>query len=200
MRRNLRSLATVVLAAIGAGACAQIAGLPDFSTGDPQVDSSVPTRRPKDAAADEPAVSDDQSPTDDQSPVDEPDGEAPDDAQDGDAATEPGEGGGPSDANEIPDGYVCNTNTCGGCCDHGNCVGGQSVATCGVDGVSCKDCTSSGACSSGSCSTPPVEAGPPPKCMVSTCTNHCSGAPIQGVCCKSDNTCGCQWTAFAPCN
>jgi hypothetical protein len=106
----------------------------------------------------------------------------------------------PSDAEMAPDNYVCGASSCGGCCTGGVCAGGQSVATCGVGGVQCKDCTNMGACSSGSCSTPPVEAGPPPMCVASQCMNVCAAAPIQGVCCKSDNTCGCQYTIFAPCN
>ncbi|MGO9838095.1 MAG: hypothetical protein ACLP1X_28260 [Polyangiaceae bacterium] len=108
--------------------------------------------------------------------------------------------GQPSDAEMAPDNYVCGSTSCGGCCTGGVCAGGQSVATCGVGGVQCKDCTSTGACIGGSCTTPPVEAGPPPMCVASQCTNVCAAAPIQGVCCKSDNTCGCQYTIFAPCN
>jgi hypothetical protein len=108
--------------------------------------------------------------------------------------------GEPSDASLVPDGYVCGPGSCGGCCSTtGDCLGGYSVATCGVSGQGCKDCTSSGACSQGSCTTPAPDAAPP-MCEAASCSgSHCASTPIQSACCKSDHTCGCQWTVFAPC-
>lgn len=83
----------------------------------------------------------------------------------------------------------CDTTTCPGCCSNGECVGGQSVATCGVGGVACKDCTSmGGACTSGACTMKVADAAPP-VCTISKC-----GGCIpfyQMSCCKSDQTCGC---------
>jgi hypothetical protein len=200
---RIRSFGAVVLTVMGA-ACAQLAGLSDYTSGDPTGrDSSVAPVPPKpstDEASDEPGrgtlgdekgqgegpTEDLQLGTDDGSAVDP---EPPSDA------------GKPGDASLVPDGYLCGAATCGGCCNAaGDCVGGQSVATCGVGGPKCKDCTSSGACSHGSCTIPPPEAGPAPMCVFGSCSNsNCAFFPIQGACCKSDQTCGCQWTAFAPC-
>jgi hypothetical protein len=212
------SLAAAVPIAIGAGACAQLSGLEDYSSGAPaEPDSSVsPVRlEPKDAAGDEShkvtlsEAGDDvnqgaDSPPEDLGPRSSDDaGEA---AETGDAGepsdgAEPSDAARPSDASLVPDGYVCGAGTCGGCCNaEGDCVGGQSVATCGVGGAKCADCTSSGACSEGSCTTSLPDAGPRPKCKYGSCPNsNCAFFPIQGACCKLDQTCGCQWTVFAPC-
>jgi hypothetical protein len=200
---RIRSFAAVVLTATGT-ACAQLAGLSDYASSDPTLrDSSVSPVQLKlstDEASDEPGKStlgDDSG---------QGDGST-DDLQLGpgggaaDAAELPRDAGEPSDASSVPDGYLCGAGTCGGCCNMaGDCVGGQSVATCGVGGPKCKDCTSSGACSQGSCTTRSPEAGPSPMCVFGSCSNsNCAFFPIQGACCKSDQTCGCQWTAFAPC-
>ena len=208
MRWRIRSLGAVVMTVIGA-ACAQFAGLQDYTPGDPtQPDSSVsPAKlRPStDEASNEPgegmlgeAGAQGEGPT--QDPSLGPGEGAADAAQPSDP-DEPSAAGKPSDASLVPDGYVCGAGTCGGCCNAaGDCVGGQSVATCGMGGPTCKDCTSAGACSQGSCTTPPADAGPPPICVLGSCSNsNCAFFPIQGACCKSDQTCGCQWTAFAPC-
>jgi hypothetical protein len=225
MRRpRLPTLAAICLAAVGAAACAQIAGLPDFSPGGESALDGSPKPDPSNGddqttGSDEPSTTDDQGPGDlvpvgDVDGSDADSGEANDaDGSEGNAeATTPDAGspdavavvdaGAPSDASGIPDGYVCGPETCGGCCNSsGNCAGGQSVNTCGTGGANCKDCTSSGACSAGACSTPVKDAAPPPMCDPTSCasTNHCAGFPIQGSCCKLDDTCGCQWTAFAPC-
>src|SRR5262249_37552999 len=105
----------------------------------------------------------------------------------------------PSDADLVPDTYVCRTDTCNGCCtSDGYCAGGQSVNTCGVGGHACQDCTTAGACSSaGQCTAPQKDAGPK-TCNPSDC-HQCAIAPIQGACCKLDNTCGCQFSIFDPC-
>jgi hypothetical protein len=233
MRRpRLSTLAAICLMAAGGAACAQIAGLPDFSSGSALDGSSKPDPPSGDdqtTGGDEPSTTDDQGSGDlvtvgdidggdvDSGDMDSGDGDAGA-ANDGDASQGHAEAaapdaaspdasavvdaGAPSDASEVPDGYVCGPGTCSGCCTStGGCAGGQSVNTCGVGGASCKDCKSSGACSAGACSTPVKDAAPPPMCVVSVCqtTNPCAGAPFQGVCCKSDETCGCQWTAFAPC-
>jgi hypothetical protein len=198
-------LATVVLTVVGAGACAQIEGLPDYSAGElPEPDSSTPLARTETSdAAGEVALgeaSDDGQVEGDAGPMGDPRPVSGDCGGDGDDAGKATEGGKPSDASLVPDGYVCGPGTCGGCCNTtGDCVGGQSVTTCGLGGR-CKDCTSSGACSQGECTTPPLDAAPPPMCVLASCSNsNCAGFPIQGACCKSDQTCGCQWTVFAPC-
>jgi hypothetical protein len=91
----------------------------------------------------------------------------------------------------------CNTTTCNGCCDsNGNCAGGQSQATCGTGGEQCISCGSGTTCNkSGACVNTPVDSGPPPACVASSCQK--CGA-VQSTCCKSDNTCGCAYP-FAPC-
>jgi hypothetical protein len=203
MGSKLRSLAAVTAIGCG-GACGQIAGLADYSTGESSLDSSLTATVPAEASGDDASqgVSDAGPPENDGGPMGDPGF----DAGEGEDATEPdsGDAGQPSDAgntNQIPDGYACGPDTCGGCCNAtGDCVGGQSVATCGVAGQKCDNCTEAGACSQGSCATPPPDAGPPPMCVVASCsTKNCAGFPIQGACCKSDQTCGCQWTVFAPC-
>jgi hypothetical protein len=201
-------LLPAVIVIVGGGACAQLTGLPEYSGGGspPDSESPVPVVRIE-ASADQAS--------------DRVGGEGPREhdvgamqgsdsvlaeAEGADDASEGGDGppidtGEPSDTSLIPDGYACGPTTCGGCCaTTGDCVGGQSVATCGVAGQKCQDCTSSGACSQGSCATRPPEAGPPPMCVLASCSpSHCAGYPIQGACCKLDQTCGCQWTIFAPC-
>ena len=198
----LRSLAAV-LAVVGAVACAQLAGLPDYSAGASTtgLESSTPgeqTDATVDATSDD--VGGDEVGNDDQS---EPDVEEIGDldAADAGASDASVDADSSSGSNGPPDGYACGPETCGGCCTTtGDCVGGQSVGTCGVGGQACKDCTSSGACAQGACTTPPADAGPPPMCVVTSCSSSlCAGFPFQGPCCKSDQTCGCQWTVFAPC-
>jgi hypothetical protein len=203
MGSKVRSLAAVTAIVCG-GACARIAGLAEYSAGalSPDSDSSANSgTEPSAEEAGESAGEDGPSEHDAGAmgvPGPVPgEGEDADDLDGGDAGP-PIDAGDPS---QIPDGYACGPGTCGGCCSAtGDCVGGQSVATCGVAGQKCKDCTDPGACSQGSCATPAPDAGPPPMCVVASCsTRNCAGFPIQGVCCKSDQTCGCQWTIFAPC-
>jgi hypothetical protein len=203
MGSKVRALAAVTAIVCG-GACSQIAGLAEYSTGESSPDSSSFTRIPTAASAEDAS----ERPGNDGPPEPAPGaigdpGSVPGEEQDADDADQ-GDAGQPIDAgdpSQIPDGYACGPDTCGGCCNAtGDCVGGQSVATCGVGGQNCKDCTASGACSQGSCATPSPDAGPPPMCVVASCsTRNCAGFPIQGACCKSDQTCGCQWTIFAPC-
>jgi hypothetical protein len=200
---GVRRLCIGVLAVtVGASACASLSGLSQYSSSSPSDDGAAFTPELEattgDDAGDETATNDD---------VADPDAQSPEDAQIWDAAANDAtakdagrdDSARGSDAATVPDAYVCGVTSCGGCCANGSCVGGQSVPTCGVGGVACKDCASMGACRSGSCAAPPVDAGPPPMCVVSQCTNTCAVAPIQGVCCKSDQTCGCQFTIFAPC-
>jgi hypothetical protein len=196
--RSLTALATA-FAVVGEVGCAQLAGLPGYSVGESTTDpeSSAPVI-PIDATVD--ATSDDVGDEAPSEPDAEGTGEEVEDAEG--SATDASSDAGPADgSNGAPDGYACGRDTCGGCCSTtGNCVGGQSVGTCGVGGQACKDCTTSGACTQGTCKTPPHDAGPPPMCVVASCsTSLCAGFPIQGPCCKSDQTCGCQWTVFAPC-
>ena len=203
---------TLSLTVLGAGACAQIAGLPDYSTGGLPAQGGATPLVQTEASADEASEATgegatgegqgegDAGPAEDLHPA-SGDDEGGSDASEPTDGGQPTDGSVPSDANLVPDGYTCGPGTCGGCCStKGDCVGGQSVATCGVGGQKCQDCTSSGACSEGTCTTPPPDAGPPPMCVVASCsTGNCAGFPIQGACCKSDQTCGCQWTVFAPC-
>jgi hypothetical protein len=208
MRWKICSFGAVVLTVI-VGACAQFAGLQDYTSGDPtQPDSSVSPAKLEPSAYEasdergEGALDDAGGQGEGSTPG--PDLEPDDGAADAAETSVPGEpsdAGKPTDASLVPDGYACGADTCGGCCNAaGDCVGGQSVATCGSGGPKCKDCTSAGACSQGECTTPLPDAGPPPICMFGSCSNsNCAFFPIQGACCKLDQTCGCQWTAFAPC-
>lgn len=209
MGLKVRSLPAVI-AIVSGGACAQLTGLPDFSAGvgvsPPDSDSSVPVvrleagaDRASDRVGGEELREHDVSAMED-APSALVEAESADGGGDGEAGP-PIDAGEPGDTSLIPDGYACGPSTCGGCCaSTGDCVGGQSVATCGVGGLMCKDCASSGACSQGECATPAPEAGPPPMCVLASCSlSHCAGYPFQGACCKLDQTCGCQWTVFAPC-
>jgi hypothetical protein len=179
--------AGVVFVAVGTGGCALIAGLNDYAghTGE-SPDSAVTSLLKNDAAVtpddgggrslnEEPATTDDGT-----------DAAAASDApwiitgDPGDAALSP-------DVNT-----TCDTTTCAGCCSNGACVGGQSVATCGVGGGACKDCTTmGGACTSGACSTKVPDAAAKPVCNPSKCP-PC--IPVyQSDCCKmTDQTCGCH--------
>ena len=92
----------------------------------------------------------------------------------------------------------CSSGNCSGCCNaSGECVGGQSTATCGAGGASCIDCSPTGlVCSGGACSAPAPEAGPPSTCDPGACAQTLCIPVWQAGCCKSDNTCGCY--ALAP--
>ncbi|HTB75672.1 MAG TPA: hypothetical protein VK762_20615 [Polyangiaceae bacterium] len=176
--------AGVVVLSMGTGACGMIAGLSDYEghLGDP--DSSVASVV-KDGATLSTSDGDPPLNTDDGTGGDanDPQSDAPwiitDDSTD--AALSP-------DVNT-----TCDTTTCAGCCTAaGACVGGQSVATCGVGGTECKDCTSmGGACTSGACSTKVADAAAKPVCTASKCP-PC--IPVyQSSCCKTtDETCGCK--------
>jgi hypothetical protein len=119
-------------------------------------------------------------------------------AEAGGGTDAPADVGVPEDAADLADVApdapppACGPMTCSHCCSGGVCVGGKSVTTCGTGGAECKDCTSmGGACgSNGSCTTPVPDAAPPPACSPNQC-NGCGFA--QRGCCKSDETCGCQW-------
>ena len=90
---------------------------------------------------------------------------------------------------------MCTRSTCGGCCTAaGDCVGGQSVATCGTKGATCADCTQTGqSCNGGVCSSAPHDAGTCTMLSCTTLSNLC--IPVwQQPCCKSDETCGCYIT------
>jgi hypothetical protein len=186
--------AGVVVLAMGTGACALIAGLGDYEGAAGGSDSS-PSRSLKDAGAPLNATDDSGDP-----PLNE-EAAASEDTPDSDVGSDSPfiVGADPGDAMLSPDvDTVCSTTTCPGCCSNGQCVGGQSVATCGVGGGSCKDCTSmGGACTSGACTTKVPDAGPAKTCTTSKCS-PC--IPVyQSSCCKSDETCGCK-TNFPPSN
>jgi hypothetical protein len=104
-----------------------------------------------------------------------------------------------SDAESKPDGFVCNTMTCNGCCDSAGCHGGNSVTTCGSGGATCTDCTSrGGACNNHVCGAHIVDAGPQCTTTNVAACSKCATV-LYTACCKKDGTCGCQWTGFAPC-
>jgi hypothetical protein len=207
MRGNVRLL-TIVGSAVYLAGCARISGLGDYSTaGSPPTGNSATVMDasdvgaaldPGDQAGDEGSGDEVADPIGDEPPAlaEEDDADAT-----GAGAGDSSDADGPSDAGLVPDGYVCGPGTCGGCCSAtGDCVGGESVSTCGSGGATCQDCEGSGACSQGACVASPLDAGPRPMCDVASCsTGNCAGFPIQGACCKSDQTCGCQWTIFAPC-
>jgi hypothetical protein len=208
-RRAAPSLFAVPL--VGLLGCAELAGLSQYGSsatddpvasddaghlssaevGDPDVsaggDSSTPTN-------------DDASSPDEMSVGEDRASEATVGDEVADAATPDGSDGadsGPSDAAGIPDNFACGPSTCNGCCNSsGNCVGGQSVDTCGSGGHACNDCASAGACHNGACTSPAPDTGAPPMCTTSQCSSCAVG---QTGCCKSDQTCGCRWSAFTPC-
>ena len=163
---------------VGVGACGTLSGLSDYETVPFGLDEA--SEPATDSASDE-------------------GGDAGDDSSAAwnDANGNPPTDGSPmADAVGVPDVAAdaappCSPSTCGGCCKSGTCVGGQSVATCGVGGSSCRDCTSQGACSGGACVAPVKDAGPTMTCKANQCFIAC--IPVyQGACCKSDQTCGCQ--------
>jgi hypothetical protein len=172
------SLAGLFLIALGASGCGLLAGLGDYSAGDPIESDSLT----------------------DSSPFTMLPGS--DDAEDASADTSSGDDG--SSVIEDPDGDAsapCGPGNCGGCCINGTCAGGGSVDTCGSGGVACVDCTSmGGACSAaGACTTPPKDAAPPAMCVVSACKSKCIPY-VQNPCCKSDQTCGCAIAISSTCN
>jgi hypothetical protein len=176
--------AGVVLVCAGTGGCALISGLSDYAEHTGGIpDSSVTSLLKDDAAVTTPDAG---SQLNDEPASSENDSAAAPDAvwiivdDSGDAALAP-------DVNT-----KCDTTTCAGCCSNGECVGGQSVATCGVGGVACKDCTSmGGACTSGACTMKVPDAAAKPVCDPQKCP-PC--IPVyQSDCCKTtDQTCGCR--------
>jgi hypothetical protein len=144
-------------------------------------------------------VSDDVSTPDEGTEASVEDATSEAEASEGTDAALPVDTGSPDDANSVPDVApdapppACGPMTCSHCCSGGECVGGQSVTTCGTGGEACKDCTSmGGACgTNGSCTTPVKDAAPPPTCTASHCGGCVNG--FQRGCCKSDETCGCVW-------
>ena len=174
--------AGVVVLSMGTGACALITGLNDYE-GHPGSDSAA-SRVLVDGAA---------VPSDDSGdpPLNDP---PTDDAAESDVASDAAWViiDDSSDAALSADvNTTCDTTTCGGCCSNGQCVGGESVATCGKGGGLCTDCTSmGGACTSGACATKAPDAGAAKTCTASKCS-PC--IPVyQSSCCKSDMTCGCK--------
>ena len=41
----------------------------------------------------------------------------------------------------LPDGTICNSESCSGCCEGNHCLGGNADMACGVSGQSCRSCT-----------------------------------------------------------
>lgn len=86
-------------------------------------------------------------------------------------------------------------NGCLGCCNWaGQCAGGYSAQTCGVNGETCQNCSSTGlVCANETCAPPSQDAGPAPMCVIASCValHHC--IPVwQSACCRDDQTCGCE--------
>ncbi len=168
-------LAGVVFVSVGTGGCALIAGLSDYEgrAGAERSDSAGASPEDGSLALDDEQVSPSLG---DAALASDAPWSVVDDA--GDAALVP-------DVNT-----TCGPTTCAGCCSNGECVGGASVATCGVGGGACQDCTNmGGACTGGACMMKVADAGPPKTCTASKC-----GGCIpfyQTSCCKSDQTCGC---------
>jgi hypothetical protein len=74
------------------------------------------------------------------------------------------------------------------------------VATCGRGGAACSNCMSQGgACNAGTCGH--MEGGSTSYQCTSSNLSACNSCAqvLYTSCCKSDHTCGCQWTGFAPC-
>jgi hypothetical protein len=175
--------AGVVVLSMGTGACALVAGLSDYE-GHPGSDSAasrvVVDGAPATDDANDTPLNGEAAATDD---ANEPDVGADGDFIITDDSTDAALS---ADVNT-----TCDTTSCGGCCSNGQCVGGESVATCGKGGAQCKDCTSmGGACTSNACATKAPDAGPAKTCTASKCS-PC--IPVyQSSCCKSDMTCGCK--------
>lgn len=168
----------LVIMATGLGGCAAISGLGDYGEGtsiDPDSSTSQLVKDSGPFATDGNDVPDTGTPSDDTA---DPDGDPVNDAA------------GLADVN--PDSApACSTITCGGCCMNGECVGGQSVSTCGKGGGLCKDCSGmGGGCSTAGACIPYVDSGPPPTCDKSKCP-PC--IPVyQSTCCiQPAQTCGC---------
>lgn len=182
--------------AVWTGACASLEGLSQYST--VSGDGSVITEDVGTPSGDDAPAADDLAQV--------PDAPGADDVLD------PTDGSGPTDVETPPVDArsdaappPCNATSCNGCCTNGVCSGGNSVTTCGRHGAQCTDCTSKGgACNSGVCGTKPADSG---TSTVGQCTSSnvtgcgaCSGTAIYNTCCKTDHTCGCQFTIFAPCS
>ena len=194
--RATRAALAVGACVVGTVACASIEGLSQYSTTN------------NDGAAAE----DVGTPPGDDAPATDDTGEVAD-APGSDDVVDPGDGSGtmmdgetpPADASSDAAPPPCNSTTCNGCCTNGVCSGGNSVTTCGRHGAQCSDCTSKGgACNAGACGTKPADSG---TTTTGQCTSSnvagcgaCSGTAIYNTCCKSDHTCGCQFTVFAPCS
>jgi hypothetical protein len=182
-------------------ACAALSGLDPFSVGGdagethdagPSLVSDTAVVVPRDMSAQDtgPSTGEGDGPIADQRANDAsvdlgPDGSS-DAAGQGDASD-----GGAGDGSDADAGRpVCSSSNCGGCCDtDGNCVGGQSNATCGTGGETCVNCGSQ-SCNGGKCSSVTPDAG---KCTASSCDYVTLCIPVyQFACCKSDGTCGCN--------
>jgi hypothetical protein len=189
--------ATLVTGAcvVWSGACASVEGLSQYSTvsGDGSVTVVQDVGPQGDDAMEDAAQGQDASGGDDVI-ADPPDG-----SDINDVAAPPMDA---SRSDAAPP--ACNSTTCNGCCTNGVCSGGNSVTTCGRHGAQCSNCTNlGGACNSGVCGSKPADSGTTTsgQCTsqsVSSC-GPCSGTAIYNTCCKSDHTCGCQFTVFAPC-
>lgn len=194
--RTTRATLAIAACVVGTGACASLSGLGQYST----------------ASGDGSVVTDDVvTPPGDDAPTGDDLAQQPD-AMGGDDVVDPTtDGSGETDV-ETPPGDArpdapppCNATSCNGCCVNGTCSGGNSVTTCGRNGAQCTDCTSKGgACNSGVCGTKPADSGTTTtgQCTSTNVTacSPCSGTFVYNTCCKSDHTCGCQFTAFAPCS
>jgi len=214
---------TYGILATAVGGCASIAGLDQYAGGSSN-DASVPAPNPPspglDAAGSDRAAlpesrwAGDEPSGDEAAPADEvqepPVGTGDTGAGDAGGADAGVEAGGDATLDgpveRLPDGSPgpdasdarpppCTSTSCGGCCSAaGDCVGGQSAATCGTAGAACVDCSARGqSCNAGVCSSTPHDAGACTMLSCTTFTNLC--IPVwQQPCCKVDGTCGCYIT------
>jgi hypothetical protein len=118
--------------------------------------------------------------------------DAPDPPADGSASAPPVDASLDADVDAAA---ICHAQ-CSGCCDSsGVCHGGQSTTTCGAHGGACRDCAQTGqvCAAGGTCvAASSADSGPPPTCNPTKCTNTCPLLPLaEAPCCKSDQTCGC---------
>src|SRR5258708_21111226 len=166
----------------GAAACASLSGLNEISSGREEVDSSSRAAEGGESTLGSDATATEVQPAGADGAVDRTPG------NDAEGATAEAEAG-------VDAAAICRAQ-CSGCCDSsGMCHGGRWTGTCGGGGAACSNCASTGkACSgNGTCvGTAMVEAGAPPMCVVSKCSNTCPLLPlVEAPCCKSDQTCGC---------
>jgi hypothetical protein len=105
---------------------------------------------------------------------------------------EAGDAGPDADGASAEAAPACGPQTCAGCCESDQCVGGDSASACGLGGGTCQSCASNGlTCEKGACVSSP-DAGPAPCSLILCKTLISCLSSIDIACCKPDGTCGCQ--------